>query len=82
LSLLTYNGSFLGPRGVAVDSTGNVYVVDSNNHKIKKLASGSSTWTDITGNGSFKCPHGIEVDSSGNLYVADLLNNKIKKMTQ
>jgi DNA-binding beta-propeller fold protein YncE len=56
---------------VAVDSLGNVYVADASNNKIKKLASGGSSWTDITNSGGFNNPYGIAADSSGNVYVAD-----------
>jgi sugar lactone lactonase YvrE len=65
---------------VAVDGTGNLYVADSDNNKIKDLSQGSSSWTDITGNGGFYWPRGIAVDSAGNLYVADTGNNKIKEL--
>ncbi|NPV91677.1 MAG: hypothetical protein HPY50_12975 [Firmicutes bacterium] len=69
---------FLGPRGIAVDNTGTVYVSDSNNWKVKKLVSGSAAWTDITDN-ELICPFGIAVDCSGSVYVADL-NNRVKKL--
>ena len=86
------SASFNVPSGVAVDSSGNVYVADSNNHQIRKIDSngnvttiaGSGSFGSVNGNGtfaSFNSPKGIAVDNSGNLYVADSTNNLIRKLT-
>ena len=84
--------SFNTPIGVAVDSSGNVYVADMGNHKIRKITlagvvttfAGSGSEGSANGTGlaaSFNTPLGIAVDSIGNLYVADSGNNKIRKIT-
>jgi len=68
---------------VAVDSSGNVYVADTNNHRIQKFDSGGSfqaKWRSYgSGDGQFNCPGGVAVDSSGNVYVADTINHRIQK---
>jgi hypothetical protein len=84
------NGEFNMPWGVAVDSSGNVYVADSSNHRIQKLASSGTFLTrwganggdgsSGNGNGEFRYPTGVVVDSSGNVYVADINNNRIQKL--
>jgi ATP-dependent protease HslVU (ClpYQ) peptidase subunit len=84
--------SFFWPRGVVVDSTGNLFVGDNFNHKIRKITSagvvttfagsGSASSTDATGtSASFNYPYGLGLDSSGNIFVADSGNNKIRKIT-
>lgn len=84
--------SFAYPTGMAVDSSGNMYIADSGNHKIKKIdTSGFVTTfagTGISGftNGSnlsasFWNPTNIAIGSSNTLYVADSLNNAIRKIS-
>jgi DNA-binding beta-propeller fold protein YncE len=79
------DGNFKYLRGVAVDSSGNVYVADTDNNRIQKF---SSTGTFLgkwgfygTGDGQFAYPEGVAVDSSGNVYVADEGNNRIQKFS-
>jgi len=81
------------PRGVAVDSAGNVYVADSGNNTIRKVttsgvvttlagSAGVSGSADGTNNTAlFFYPSGVAVDGAGNVYVADLDNNTIRKVT-
>ena len=86
------SASFYYPSGVAVDGSGNVYVADGGNHKIRKISS-AGTVTTLAGNGmagdsngtgsnaSFNYPSAVAVDTLGNVYVADLGNHKIRKIT-
>src|SRR6185295_9898658 len=77
------DGSFRVPRGIATDSSGNVYVADSGNNRIQKFDSSGSflaKWGSFgSGDGQFNGPQGIATDSSGNVYVADSANSRIQK---
>ena len=86
------NTGFNVPSGLVVDASGNVYVADTSNHRIRKITiagvvttlagSGTGTWLDGTGtNAGFNGPSGVAVDTSGNVYVADQNNNRIRKIT-
>jgi len=86
---------FNRPSGVAVDSSGIVYVADTHNNRIRKITEDGGTWTVKTIAGGamgyqdgvgtaarFKTPQGMAVDLSGNVYVGDTNNNRIRKMTE
>jgi M6 family metalloprotease-like protein len=76
-------GQFNFPQGVAVDTSGNIYVADSFNHRIQKFDSSGNFLLKFgtVGNssGQFKFPSGVAVDTSGNIYVADNNNHRIQK---
>lgn len=78
------DGQFDGPTDIVVDAAGNVYVVDSGNHRIQKFdATGKflGKWgTRGSGDGQFETPIGIALDSSGKIaYVADKGNHRIQR---
>jgi len=79
----TNPGQFITPMGIAVDSVGNVYVIDQGGNRIQKFdATGNyrRTWgSKGTGEGQFSQPHAIAIDSAGNVYVADTYNDRIQK---
>jgi uncharacterized protein (TIGR03663 family) len=76
-------GQFNEPRGLSVDATGNVYVVDSKNNRIQKLGPDGKALLEWghegQDNGNFKDPCGIAVGPDGSVYVADTWNHRIQK---
>ena len=84
------SAQFNNPVGVAVElSSGNVYVADKDNNRIRKITktgmvstlAGSSRAGFADGaSAQFNAPNGVAVDSKGNIYVADLFNHRIRKI--
>ena len=82
------------PWGVALDGSGNLYIADRVNHRVRKV-SPSGTISTVVGNGSagysgdggaatsasLNSPYGLAFDGSGNLYIADRLNQVIRKVS-
>lgn len=83
---------FNSPVAVVTDASGNVYVTDTNNHKIRKItpdgvvstfAGSTQGYADDTGDAAqFNKPTGVAMDATGNLYLGDLFNYNIRKITQ
>jgi sugar lactone lactonase YvrE len=81
------------PNGVAVDASGNLYIGDSGNHTIRKIAPDGTVTTmaglaasagsaDGTGTAArFNSPYGLALGPDGNLYVADRENSTIRRIT-
>ena len=85
---------FHGPQGLALDGAGNLYVADTNNSAIRKIALASGTVTTSAGlagvNGGtdgagsqarFFFPSGVALDASGKLYIADTDNSTVRAMS-
>src|SRR5208282_3071543 len=74
------NGQFYGPRGVAVDQSGNVFVADYNNSRIEEFSNSGTYLTQFGslgyGNGQLDGPIGVAVDQSGNVFVSDFGNSR------
>ena len=82
------------PAGVAVDASGNIYIADTFNNRIRKVSVGGIITT-VAGNGnqgfsgdggpatsaSLSKPIGVAVDVSGNLYISDQYNNRIRRVS-
>ncbi len=75
------NVLFYMPSDIAVDKAGNVYVMDSGNHRIQKFDPKgnfiASYGRQGQGPGEFQYPQSIDIDTEGNIYVSDSGNQKI-----
>jgi len=85
------NAEMHWPCAVAVDASGNLFIADSFNNRIREVASGGIITT-VAGNGTngsagdggaatnaeLSSPEGVVVDASGNLFIADYRNNRIR----
>lgn len=83
------------PTAVAVDGSGNLFVADFGNQRIRRVDSLSQIVTTVAGSGRFGFagdggpanlaqlanPSGLAVDATGNLFIADTFNNRVRKVT-
>jgi sugar lactone lactonase YvrE len=85
---------FLTPQGITIDPEGNLYVADSINHTIRKVASNGDVVTvagkptnygsrdGVGASALFWDPAGIAADRQGNMYIADRTNHTIRKISR
>ncbi len=89
--------SFFGPRGIAVNAAGTVYVVDAYNYTIRAISPARAVTTFAGRAGAYGSadgvgtaarfgssgfgPYGVEVDAAGNVYVSDAGNGLIRLIT-
>lgn len=88
------DATFRNPSGVAVDTSGNVYVLEEYNKVVRKIDRSTGIVTTVCGSGfggfggdggaalsaKMEQPAGLCVDKSGNIYIADYGNQRIRKV--
>src|SRR5262249_29641087 len=90
------NAVFFDPRGVSVDNSGNLYIADTNNQRVRKVSATDGTINTIAGRGvtgsandtsavaattaSLNNPNCAATDAAGNVFIADRSNNRVRKV--
>jgi RHS repeat-associated protein len=89
------NANLYHPLGVALDSSGNLYIADASNNRIQEVTSTTGIITTIAGttsggysgdgglavNAKLCSPSSVALDSQNNIYIADSCNNRVRKIT-
>ena len=91
-TITTFSTGFNTPSALAIDANGNLYVADTSNNRIGKVAPDGTVST-IAGDGTagyrdgpaaqarFNGPVGIAVDTRGNVFVADTYNDRVRMIS-
>lgn len=89
------NAEIFNPRGLAVDTSGNIYFADAGNNRVRRIDGVTGFITTVAGNGGVSPyagdtiaatsatlynPFSVTVDAIGNLYIADESDNRIRKV--
>ena len=83
-----------GPAGLAVETSGNVLIADTLNHRVRRVNLQTGQVTTVAGTGTagfngdnipatsaeLNLPTGVAVDFSGNIFIADTLNQRIRRV--
>ena len=83
-----------GPKGIRCDSEGNVIVVDTENHAIRRIDVGTGIVTTVAGgqlgghgdggpatDASLDRPHGCDIAADGSIYIADSNNHRVRAVS-
>jgi len=82
------------PAGIAVDSSGNLYISDSHNQRVRRIDAASGTITTVAGTGvagfsgdsgspaaaALALPQGLSIDQQGIVYLADSANHRVRRI--
>ena len=82
------------PYDLALDSSGNLFIADFGNHRVRKVHASSGLISTMAGTGvpgysgdgvaatmaALNGPSGVAVDGAGNVFVADRFNNRIRRV--
>jgi hypothetical protein len=82
------------PQGVALDGSGNLYIADWGNNRVREIIAKTGVIVTVAGNGTagytgdggaganaeLNAPAGVAVDSAGNVYIADSNNNVVREL--
>ncbi|MHB8261293.1 MAG: NHL repeat-containing protein [Bacteroidia bacterium] len=82
------------PMGIAIDASGNMYIADTDNNRVRMVTKETGIINTLIGNGlvgffgdggqataaQLHNPYGVAVDGYGNIYVADNVNNRIRQV--
>lgn len=92
---LAVNSRLNQPTGVAVDGSGNVYISDTTNNRIRKITAATGVISTIAGNGqagssgdngpalsaTLNFPYGLAIASNGDVYYAEFSSHRVRKIT-